>query len=114
MVSKQRRGHLEIEKKRKGEKNKDDREFGRIYENVTLTWARQGNKKEIQKEKKMVILEWEKGNKTRPDTRLPQSRAGGQGPFLRSLHHLGRSSEVKDRKNPRKVKCDQRTDQQTD
>ena len=24
--------------------------------------------------------------KTRPDTRLPQSRVGGQGPFLRSLH----------------------------
>ena len=36
--------------------------------------------------------------KTRPDTRLPQSRAGGQGPFLRSLHHFGRRSEAKDRK----------------
>ena len=34
--------------------------------------------------------------KTRPDTRLPQSRGGGQGPYLRSLHHLGRSSEAKD------------------
>ena len=33
--------------------------------------------------------------KTRPDTRLPQSLAGGQGQFLRSLDHLGRSSEVK-------------------
>ena len=33
--------------------------------------------------------------RTRPDTRLPQSRAGGQGPKLRSLDHLGRSSEVK-------------------
>ena len=35
---------------------------------------------------------------TRPDTRLPQSRAGGaggQGPYLRSQEHLGRSSEVK-------------------
>ena len=30
--------------------------------------------------------------KTRPDTRLPQSRAGGQGPYLRSPDHLGRSS----------------------
>ena len=30
--------------------------------------------------------------KTRPDTGLPQSRAGGQGLFLRSLDHLGRSS----------------------
>ena len=33
---------------------------------------------------------------TRPDKRLPQSRAGGQGPYLRSLDHLGRSSEVKE------------------
>ena len=37
---------------------------------------------------------------TRPDTRLPQSRVGGQEPFLRSLHHLGRS---KDRKNPKRT-----------
>ena len=36
------------------------------------------------------------GYKTRPDTRLPKSRAGGQGPYLRSLGHLGRSSEVKE------------------
>ena len=33
-------------------------------------------------------------NITRPDTTLPKSRAGGQGPYLRSLDHLGRSSEV--------------------
>ena len=33
---------------------------------------------------------------TRPDTQLPKSRAGGQGPYLRSLDHLGRSSEVKE------------------
>ena len=39
---------------------------------------------------------------TRPDTRLPQSRAGGQGIYLRSLHHLGRSCETKDRKNTKK------------
>ena len=56
--------------------------------------------------------------KTRPDTRLPQSRAGGQGPYLRSLDHLGRSSEAINRKNPKKVKCDGwmdgRTDGQTD
>jgi len=51
---------------------------------------------------------------TRPDARLPQSRAGGQGPYLRSLHHLGRSSEAKEHKNPKKVKCDRRTDQRTD
>ena len=53
-----------------------------------------------------------------PDTRLPQSRAGGQGPFLRSLDRLGRSSEAKDHKNPKKVKCDGctngRTDRRTD
>ena len=52
--------------------------------------------------------------KTRPDTRLTQSRAGGQGPYLRSLDHMGRSSEVKDCKNPKKVKCDGRTDGPTD
>ena len=32
--------------------------------------------------------------RTRPDNRLPKSRAGGQGPYLRSQDHLGRSSEV--------------------
>ena len=32
---------------------------------------------------------------TRPDTRLPKWHAGGQGPYLRSIDHLGRSSEVK-------------------
>ena len=41
---------------------------------------------------------------TRPDTRLPQSRAGGQGPYLRSLDHLGRSSEVKEIKSQKKSK----------
>ena len=53
-------------------------------------------------------------NRTRPDTRLPQSRAGGQGLYLRSLDHLGWSSETKDRENPKKVKCDGRTDRPTD
>ena len=51
---------------------------------------------------------------TRLDTWLPKSRAGGQGPYLRPLHHLGRSSEAKDRKNPKKVKCDGPTDGRTD
>ena len=51
---------------------------------------------------------------TRPDTRLPQSRVGGRGPYLRSLDHLGRSSEAKNRKNPKKVKCDGPTDRRTD
>ena len=50
---------------------------------------------------------------TRPDTRLPQSRVGGQGPYLRSLDHLGRSSEAKDRKK-KKVKCDGWTNEQTE
>ena len=35
------------------------------------------------------------GNATRPDTRLPKSPAGGQGLYLRSPDHLGRSIEVK-------------------
>ena len=66
-------------------------------------------KKEIktfwQKGKKgKTIIEYRKhqiaNNKgTRPDTRLPKSRAGGQGPYLRSLDHLGRSSEVKEIKS---------------
>ena len=36
---------------------------------------------------------------TRPDTRLPKSRAGGQGPYLRLTDHVGRSSEVKEIKS---------------
>ena len=36
--------------------------------------------------------------KTRPDKRLPQSRAGEQVPYSRSLEHMARSSEAKDRK----------------
>ena len=53
-------------------------------------------------------------SKTRPDTRLPQSRAGGQGLYLRSLNHLGRSGEAKDCKNQKKVKCNGPTDGPTD
>ena len=33
---------------------------------------------------------------------MPKSRVGGQGPYLRSLDHLGRSSEAKDRKKTKK------------
>ena len=51
---------------------------------------------------------------TRPDTQLPQTLAGGQRLYLRSLHHLGRSSDAKDLKNLKKVKCDGQTDGQTD
>ena len=52
--------------------------------------------------------------RTRPDTRLPQSRAGGQGSFLRSLDHLGRRREVKELKNIKKVKCDRWIDRPID
>ena len=47
-------------------------------------------------------------SKTRPDT-----RAGGQGPYSGSLEHLGRSSDAKNRKNIKKVKCDRPTDRWT-
>ena len=38
-----------------------------------------------------------------PNTRLPQWRAGGHGPYFMSLDHLGRSSEAKDYKKKSKV-----------
>ena len=44
-------------------------------------------------------------NETRPYTRLPQSRAGGQGPYLRSLEHLGRRCEVKESRYEARHKC---------
>ena len=52
--------------------------------------------------------------KTRPDTRLTQPHAGGQGPCLRSLRHLGRSSEAKDRKEIKRIKSDQPANRWTD
>ena len=54
---------------------------------------------EIQRERESR-REWKE---TRPDTRLPQSHAGGQGPYLRSLDYLGRGSEAKNRKDKKKV-----------
>ena len=48
----------------------------------------------------------------RPDTRLPKLPVGGQGLYLRSLDHLGRSGEAKDHK--KKVQCDGWTDGRTD
>ena len=39
---------------------------------------------------------------TRLDTRLTQSRAGGQWPYLRSFDHLGRSSEAKIKRKTKK------------
>ena len=53
--------------------------------------------KEWRREEERII-------ETKPDTRQPQSRAGGQGLYLRSLDHLGRSSEAKDRKKKTKKK----------
>ena len=51
------------------------------------------------KENKKVILRKGDVTKTRPGTRLPKSRAGGQGPYLRSPDNLGGSSEVKEIKS---------------
>ena len=70
---------------------------------------RKGNKKKSTSWKRRAVQK-EIRKKTRPDTRLPQSRAAGQGLFLKSPYHLGRSSGAKDRKKPKKVKCDGRTD----
>ena len=36
------------------------------------------------------------GKKNKAGYTAPQSRAGGQGPYLRSPDHLGRSSRVKE------------------
>ena len=41
-------------------------------------------------------------------------RAGGQGLYLRSLDHLGRSSEAKYRKKTKKLKCDERNYERMD
>ena len=59
------------------------------------------------------LVEKERNRKTRPDTRLPQSRAGGQGPYLGSVEQLGRSGTAKNPINAEKVKCDGRTDGQS-
>ena len=71
-------------------------------------------KRKPQKLHEKILHHHLNASKTRPDTRLPQSRVAGQGPYFRSLHHLGRSSEAKDRKKPKKVKYDGRTDRRTD
>ena len=52
-------------------------------------------------------------NPTRPDTWLPQSLAVGQGQFLRSGEHLGRSSKARNLINAKKVKCDGPMDELT-
>ena len=55
---------------------------------------RSRNREEKEKEKEHK-KEKEEKKETRPDTGLPQSRAGGQGPYLRSVEHLSRSSKTK-------------------
>ena len=53
--------------------------------------------------------------RSRPDTRLSQSRAGGQGPYLRSLDHFGRSIQAKDKKEKqKKLNVTGRTDRRID
>ena len=54
--------------------------------------------KEKEKESKIkneARMEPTLSERTRPDTRLPKSRACGQGPYLRSPDHLDRSREDK-------------------
>ena len=45
--------------------------------------------------------------KTRPDTRLPKSRAGGKGRYFKSMKHLGRNSKanaLKKKKEKKNIK----------
>ena len=51
---------------------------------------------------------------TRLDAWLPQLRAGGQGPYLRSVEHLGRTGIAENPINAEKVKCDGPTNRRTD
>ena len=51
---------------------------------------------------------------TRPDTRLPQLRAGGQGPYLRSVEHWAGAVQPKPHERRKSSVTDRRTDGQTD
>ena len=52
---------------------------------------------------------------TRPDEWLPKLHAGEQGPNLRSLEHLGKSTEANNcKKKIEEMKCDGLTNEQTD
>ena len=73
--------------------------------NAAMYWKKRGHVVE-----KNAALYW----KTRPDTRLPQSHAGGQGPYLRSVGRLGRSGKAKNPINAKNVKCDGRMGGRTD
>ena len=59
---------------------------------IAIVWVGRGGLGMLELRKVIYLI-------TRPDTRLPKSRAGGQGPYLRSPNHLGRSSEVKEIKS---------------
>ena len=61
-----------------------------------------------------MIIEIIRFLETRPDVQPPKSRAGGLGPYLRSVEHLARSGLAKKPINVKKVKCDGRTDERTD
>ena len=68
-----------IQKKRKKKKKKE---------------RKKEKKKKKKKERNQERKKEGNKNKRRQDTRLPKLHAGGQGPYLRSLDHLGRSGEV--------------------
>ena len=67
-------------------------------EALVLVRLKEDNAGDLEEVIALLGLHQLRRNITRPDTRLPQSRAGWQGPYLRSVGHLGRSSEAKDRK----------------
>ena len=53
---------------------------------------------------RMICFKFDKRvEETRPDTWLPKSRAGGQGPYFRSFLDLDRSSEAKARKKEKRI-----------
>ena len=69
-----RSGKREIEREREREKERErERETDRQTDRQT--------KRQTDRQTFLKI------EKTRPDTLLPKSRVGGQGPFLRSLDH---------------------------
>ena len=53
-------------------------------------------KKKKKKERNQERKKEGNKNKRRQDTRLPKLHAGGQGQYLRSINHLGKSSEDKE------------------
>ena len=66
--------------------NKKDRNEDKLF--------RAQIEKELMEAKNLIKQMMQRESETRPDTRLPKSRAGGQGPYSRSVDYLGRSSMV--------------------